>query len=732
MPPGPLRDIINAENARLTSRTDQARAARGFRKSAATLLRLKLVWQTGGHETEDRRYGGDDRRRERLMRAAIYVRKSTAQDNVAEDAKSVVHQEGLCRTFIERQGWTVADGHVCVDEAVSGAVFDRPGLRRLMDSVETRPRPLDVVVMYAEDRLGRDVIETGYLAKRIIDNGVRIFFADGTERKLESATDALLMAISNFGAAFERERASARVRDKMFSKARNGHHTGGRVYGYDAVPVEGHVELRVNPAEAPVVRRLFELSARGHGIKRIAVILNAEGIPGPKGSGRWSATGIRDMLRNERYHGVLVFGRTKWEVRKGVRRKVQVPEAEWHRFEFPHLRIVSETLWRATQQRLDKTFSSYRRQRDGRLSGKPERNIIASKYFLSGMLRCGVCSGTLIAIQRKSKSGRLFLYYVCGTHRTRGASACSNGRGVRAGLIHAMIVEAFKRDVLTATRVEQAVRDGVEDHTQWLAQLAAQREDLQKAVRRIEVELQRLATAVAEGATVKTLLEGIKTRERERDALQGKLEHLDGLQKVSESWDAGAYGEKIRVVLADWQRLLGASPEVARQVLGKLLTTPIYVFPVETEDGSRYFRFGARGSYGRALEGIIGISASVESQLGTLREAGVVPGDDLADEIRQLIREGSACSPGDSGWSISVVPKGGLEPPHPCGHMTLNRIRHQTQTHSPHALQKNRRLPRHDDSTAGVEFVRLWHRRGTAAGVLTAQPPRLHTIVTRL
>ena len=605
------------------------------------------------------------------MRAAIYKRKSTAQDHLPIDAKSVVHQDRQCRAFIARQGWTLTTTYVYVDDAVSGAVFDRPGLRRLMDAVESRPRPFDVLVMYAEDRLGRDVVETGYLAKRIIDNGVRIFFADGTERKLESATDALLMAISNFGAAFERERASARVRDKMFSKVRSGHHTGGRVYGYVSMLVEGHVELRVNPAEASVERRLFELSARGLGIKRIAVILNGEGIPGPKGKGQWSATGIRDMLRNERYRGVLVFGRTKWEVRKGVRRKVQVPEAEWVRVDAPHLRIVPEPLWQAVQQRLEKTFAADRRRYDGRLNGSPERSLIASKYFLSGMLRCGICSGTLVAIQRKSKSGRLFLYYVCGTHRTRGASACSNAKGVRAQQIDPMIIAAFRRDVLTPTRVEQVLRDGLDEQTQWLAQLAAQREELHKALRRLETELQRLATAVAEGAAVKTLLEGITTRERERAALQAKLEHLEGLQQVSASWDADAHGQKIRAVLADWQKLLGASPEVARQVLHKLLTTAIYVTPVEDADGARYFRFHARGSYGRALGGVIGISGGVESHIVTLRDVGVVPRDDFAEELRELVRERSAGMLGGSGWSISVVPKGGLEPPHPCGHMTL-------------------------------------------------------------
>ncbi|MBZ5590497.1 MAG: hypothetical protein LAO05_18250, partial [Acidobacteriia bacterium] len=54
---------------------------------------------------------------------------------------------------------------------------------------------------------------------------------------------------------------------------------------------------------------------------------------------------------------------------------------------------------------------------------------------------------------------------------------------------------------------------------------------------------------------------------RQTLALQAKLEHLDGLQNVSASWDAGAYGAKVREALGDWQRLLGASPEVARQVL---------------------------------------------------------------------------------------------------------------------------------------------------------------------
>jgi DNA invertase Pin-like site-specific DNA recombinase len=67
------------------------------------------------------------------MIAAIYARKSTEQNGVADEAKSVVRQVEHARAYAAKKGWTVADEHVYVDDGVSGAVFGdaRPGLARL-------------------------------------------------------------------------------------------------------------------------------------------------------------------------------------------------------------------------------------------------------------------------------------------------------------------------------------------------------------------------------------------------------------------------------------------------------------------------------------------------------------------------------------------------------------------------------------------------------------------------
>ena len=76
--------------------------------------------------------------------------------------------------------------------------------------------------------------------------------------------------------------------DAMRRKARAGHVTGGRVFGYDNVEVldaagrRSHVERRINEAEAAVVRQIFALSADGVGQVAIAKHLNAEAAVAPR------------------------------------------------------------------------------------------------------------------------------------------------------------------------------------------------------------------------------------------------------------------------------------------------------------------------------------------------------------------------------------------------------------------------------------------------------------------
>jgi DNA invertase Pin-like site-specific DNA recombinase len=188
------------------------------------------------------------------------------QDGVAEEAKSVTGQIEHARAYATRKGWTVDPAHIYEDDGISGAEFARrPGLLRLMSALKPRP-PFQALLITDRDRIGREQIETSYLLKQLIRAGVQVVEcrgADGRVITLTSPTDKVILAVEDFAAEVERDKARQRTHDALLRRARAGHVPGGIVFGYDNVRVDGHVERRVNPTEAAVVRQIFEWAASG-------------------------------------------------------------------------------------------------------------------------------------------------------------------------------------------------------------------------------------------------------------------------------------------------------------------------------------------------------------------------------------------------------------------------------------------------------------------------------------
>ena len=139
------------------------------------------------------------------MIAAAYLRKSTAQDGVADDDKSVAFQRQHFVAFANRKGWVVNDAYVFVDDGISGAEFARrPGFVRLMASLKPRP-PFDVLVLYDETRLGREQIEVAYALKQIVQAGVEVWYSkDERQKTLDEPMDKFMLSALNFAAEEQR------------------------------------------------------------------------------------------------------------------------------------------------------------------------------------------------------------------------------------------------------------------------------------------------------------------------------------------------------------------------------------------------------------------------------------------------------------------------------------------------------------------------------------------------
>lgn len=541
------------------------------------------------------------------MITAIYARKSTEQTGVIEEEKSVTRQIDHAKVYAERKGWKVAEEYIFVDDGISGAEFvKRPGFLRLMNALKPRPA-FDVLIMSEESRLGREQIETAYALKQITDAGVRVFFyLEDRERTLDSALEKVMLSLTNFAAEVERERAKQRTYDALLRKAKAGHVTGGRVYGYDnreIVTADGqrlHVVRVINQEQAATIRRVFEMYASKLGLTRIAKTLNAESVPSPRGKAGWAPSAIREMLYRPLYRGEIVWNEYQKIERGGTKRRRRRESGELIKLDAPDLRIISDELWQRVTARLKQVQNVFVRKSSadakGQLLGRPAMRDFDSPYLLSGLARCRSCGGPIDASGRDSGGKRRT--YGCAYHRKRGASICKNALRIEQDALDTILLQAMSEALderLIEVAIEKALaRIRAGDETRLSRKSLVERE-----LSLIEAYESNLVDAIARGENMDPLLAKLRAEEKRKKQLIEELSHLMRPAGIVEI-DAVRIKRDLQDRVKDTKNLLGRHPAQARQMLRKLLEEPLMCEAFE-ENGRKGYKVTGRGSYLRLL-----------------------------------------------------------------------------------------------------------------------------------
>lgn len=543
------------------------------------------------------------------MICAIYARKSTEQSGISDEAKSVARQIEHAKAYAAKKGWTVDDRFVFTDDGISGAEFGakRPGFLRLMNALKPKPE-FQVLIASEESRLGREQIQVAFAIQQITDAGVKLwFYLSDEERRLDTAMDKVMLSLTNFAAEMEREKAALRVRDAMIRKAKAGHVTGGRTFGYDNVVVtdangrRSHVERRINPAEAEVVQQIFELYTSGRGLMTIARTLNAGGAVCPKARpiskpAGWVTSSVREILLRPLYHGEQVWGRTKKRLPSGRKKPHKRPEEHWLTVPVPHLQIVSDEIWAEAQSRWNNVRAAYLRSTDGRLHGRPT-NGCESRYLLSGFTECAHCRGSIYVRSRSHGSRRAF-HYACQRHYMGGG--CGERLLIPLEDLDRAVLGAIERDVMQPAIITKAVERALQQLQRDREEAPDRREDLVKEMGGIEVELARFAQAIAAGGSLPTLMSAIQEREARLQKVRAELALLDG--RPDNGFNAGQIEQELRGYLRDWSGLATRHPAQTRQILRKILASRVKV----SHDPDGAFRFSGEAAVGRMLSGSLG------------------------------------------------------------------------------------------------------------------------------
>lgn len=528
-----------------------------------------------------------------LFRAARYSRFST------EDQDSIADQSRVSGDYIAHEGWTLAASYS--DEAKSGGDAGRSDYQRMKD--DARRGLFDVIVVDEVSRLWRNnreqwdcYEELQYLGIHIV--GVR----DGIDTRREG--HELLFAVRGGMNADFRRFVAKKVHESLRGRAIEGRNAAGRAYGYRIIygqktnPKSRKVETvpigrEIDEDQARWVRWIFERYAGGRSPEWMATELNRLGVRSPRG-GKWSRNAIyghrrkgTGILNNPLYVGRYIWNRSKWIDRPmrvrlekqivGRRERRERPQSEWTTADVPALRIVADELWQAVRTR----------QGAPKDQGGPSRGAPA-RTMLSGMLRCGVCGGTMMAVSQ--------YLYGCAAKKNQGT--CDGVYAPRRA-VEDVVLAAIREDILSdaaCQAMQQHARDVLRERKK-TAGAASEAARQRFAV--VEREVANLVEAIAACGASEALRTRLATAEAECARL--RKEAAGGRDTMAPDIIPRLL-EKYRAEVAGLSAMAKENPAEARAIIRDLVSE---VRLVQDDDGI-YAELG--GVYEGLLASITGKS----------------------------------------------------------------------------------------------------------------------------
>lgn len=227
--------------------------------------------------------------------------------------------------------------------------------------------------------------------------------------------------------------------------------------GYDYHPEDK--SLTVNEEEAEIVRYIFRRYIEGAGGSIIAQELQNLGYKTKRGSTTWAETTVIGIIKNEKYKGDILMGKTFTLDPISKRRLDNFGEEDQFYIRDHHEAIISEETFEKAQEILR------RRAKPRRLNTDGKREKFSRKYSFSCMLECGFCGGTLTRRSWHSGSQYNKMIWQCVTSTKKGKKFCPDSKGIEEEIIEQAFVESYRllcqnnKDVLEEfiARTEEAI-----------------------------------------------------------------------------------------------------------------------------------------------------------------------------------------------------------------------------------------------------------------------------------
>lgn len=317
------------------------------------------------------------------VRVAAYCRVSTAEEaQVGSFEMQVQHFQSV----IENNP-TYELVKIYTDEGISGTSLNkRIGFQEMIsDAIEGK---IDLILTKSISRFGRNIVDILTTLRTLSDlnppvavnfESEGIFTSDGKNKLVISILSAL--------AELESQQKSIAIKEGIRYRMQEG------LYKFSVKNTIGYYRdysgrIHIEPAEAEIVKFIYESFIEGASIQEIADSLTQQGISSPMGMSRWGQNTIRSILKNEKYCGDVRYQKTyskDYLSHKTVINRDVLPQWYW---ENNHPAIIKKEQW----QKVQELMASGKRGNKAEKPAKVKRPVVAkvksgvlAGYFLLDM-----------------------------------------------------------------------------------------------------------------------------------------------------------------------------------------------------------------------------------------------------------------------------------------------------------------------------------------------------------
>ena len=378
-----------------------------------------------------RNRGGTGALRVDRIRVAAYCRVSTDDDEQlgSFESQKLYYEQKIA----SNKDWVNAG--IFADEAVTGTKTDkRSGFQDMI--AHCYNGEIDMILTKSISRFARNTVDTLNYVRMLRDRNIAIFFEKENINTLDMNGELLLTIMSSL-AQQEVESLSQNVKMGLQMKMKRGELIGfNGCYGYDY-----HTEdksITVNEEEAEIVRMIYDMYLEGYGTTTIAKRLMELGIKNKKGEVSWHTHGVMGMIKNEKYKGDILLGKTFTTDPISKRRLANMGEENQYYLRDHHEPIVSREIWdKAEEIRM-------KRSRNKVVETTGNRERYTRQYSFSSMCECAYCGHKLTRRTRHSRSDYEKPVWQCMNATKNGIDNCPNCKAVDEAILEGAFLDAFE------------------------------------------------------------------------------------------------------------------------------------------------------------------------------------------------------------------------------------------------------------------------------------------------